>query len=561
MFARLLFVFSVVLTLTCAQPNAATFNAAVVQYYPYGLITSLDASTAISYNVASFIAAANNISSSGVGASIIVFPEAALGYQTVTAASTCARSQLTQYCEAVAVNSVPCTALSANQSRQLRPLSCAAQSIGITMVINMCEQLACSAANDPSCPADGNYLYDTNVVIRNDGLILAKYHKVHLFNQICFDTPPIQTATFTPAASLLQATFTSLVGFDIEFSSPVNQLLTSATVQTVAYSTQWAENQPPMLTSVMIQQAFSRIHNVNMLAANTLASIGNGGGIFTAGRPLSVAFNPTNYNAFEGQTNISYATVPTTPVTTDNSSYTNQFVTIPSIPSPAVPCSVTAIGLNGNCTFLLPITTPQVVSVSYGAVTCVANITLSNSTQAFPSTIYYALYASAVDYLNADVENVLTLQSCFLMRCQSVSTSAGQPLQCNNNVYAADVYVSAVDISASLNCSLFASNSPSVLASGQVLPMIAVNNASLIDTTAFTFGYVGQSSAATCWWRQVLNGTLTQPLYSMGMYGVHGYVSPLPSSTNHAYAHNHLSFSLLIFMTLFCGLILLLSTL
>jgi len=60
------------------------------------------------------------------------------------------------------------------------------------------------------------------------------------------------------------------------------------------YSTHWA-NSPPIENAPMIQQAFSRLHSVNIIAANTgFDQWVSGGGIFSEGDILAAYFNESD---------------------------------------------------------------------------------------------------------------------------------------------------------------------------------------------------------------------------------------------------------------------------
>ena len=55
------------------------------------------------------------------------------------------------------------------------------QEFNMVVVINMCTLQYCSAQNDTNCPSDGRYQWNTDVVFSEQGVILAVYHKSHLF--------------------------------------------------------------------------------------------------------------------------------------------------------------------------------------------------------------------------------------------------------------------------------------------------------------------------------------------------------------------------------------------
>jgi len=67
--------------------------------------------------------------------------------------------------------------------------------------------------------------------------------------------------------------------------------VTTLGIEHITYSSWW-DNFPPMMTASEMQQAFSREHGINMLAANTGAKLHNRGfGIYSSGIALETEFN------------------------------------------------------------------------------------------------------------------------------------------------------------------------------------------------------------------------------------------------------------------------------
>lgn len=59
----------------------------------------------------------------------------------------------------------------------LERLSCMARNNSIYVVANIGDKKSCNSS-DPSCPSDGRYQYNTDVVFDSEGKLVARYHKV-----------------------------------------------------------------------------------------------------------------------------------------------------------------------------------------------------------------------------------------------------------------------------------------------------------------------------------------------------------------------------------------------
>jgi hypothetical protein len=90
--------------------------------------------------------------------------------------------------------------------------------------------------------------------------------------------------------------FGSFVCFDIMYPHPALDVLQlPGGVKDVLFSSWWV-NLAPTYNALMIQQAWSRVNGVNLIAANTGTGFLNaGGGIFAAGEPLQTSFNTSDF--------------------------------------------------------------------------------------------------------------------------------------------------------------------------------------------------------------------------------------------------------------------------
>jgi hypothetical protein len=81
-----------------------------------------------------------------------------------------------------------------------------------------------------------------------------------------------------------------LVCFDIDFYSPVQQMV-DAGIRDFAYSSWWV-NTPPLGSATMVQQAWSRTLDVNLIASNIGQCPSScGSGIYQSGAVLTTAFS------------------------------------------------------------------------------------------------------------------------------------------------------------------------------------------------------------------------------------------------------------------------------
>ncbi|NXP54557.1 VNN1 Pantetheinase, partial [Heliornis fulica] len=208
------------------------------------------------------------------GAKIIVTPEDGIYGWRFT------RESIYPYLEEIpdpVVNWIPCTdpirfAPAPVQER----LSCMARKNSIYVVANIGDKKPCNSI-DPSCPSDGRYQYNTDVVYDSSGKLVARYHKYNLFqSEHQFDKPKKPEAvTF----ETLFGKFGIFTCFDILFHEPAVALVRELHVDTVLFPTAWM-NVLPFLTAIEFHSAWAMGMGVNLLSANThntkLAMTGSG---------------------------------------------------------------------------------------------------------------------------------------------------------------------------------------------------------------------------------------------------------------------------------------------
>ncbi|XP_056154882.1 biotinidase [Lampris incognitus] len=348
----------------------------------------------------------------------------------------------------------PCTEPGThNNTEILQRLSCMARRYSLYLVANMADLQPCPLSTDPSssCPSDGRWQFNTDVVFRSDGLLVARYHKHNLYFEKAFDQPPApELVTFdTPFAGR----FGVITCFDLLFHKPTITLVEKG-VRQLVYPTAWM-NQLPLLAAVQFQRAFSLGANVSILAANIRSDLlgMTGSGIFSPvsalhhharqGEPeegkLLVARLPVldplwraKSEGVRGETKgeAMGESWPTQPV---DSRYCLQKESCldsapcppPPFITPSLPLSpVTSSMMYDPFTFILLSGTEGKVSVCDGPFCC--HLQYQRSVQE-GSTELYALGAFAGTHT---VNGRYALQVCALVRCAgTVASSCGQEVE------------------------------------------------------------------------------------------------------------------------------------
>ena len=534
-----------------------TYRAVAVQYLPY---TNSSPSTTLSLNLATYQAIVASLIP--LAPHLIAFPEGGLGYLEADEASplnaTATRAALLPFCEPLPPpspsSSSLCAALNATVNPQLSVLSCLALSAHTTLVVNLCQVQYCTPGSPPpspsssppfpfastSCPPDGFYLWSSNVVLSPSGALLAVYPKAHLFDTLSFNTPTPTPTTFTLSLPLatppVNVTMATVVAFDIEFTQPLRALLLQG-VQHFVWTGWWATNQPPQLTAAMVQAGWAARWGVNLVAANALNNVGEGGGVYSGAALATVAFDPA-FVAQPGDWKVAVqdlpAVLPQSPAPLTSPNPTSAVVGVPVGGGVSVPCTITAIGEVGNCTFLSPSssTSPstQTVAAAHGDVRCVATV---SSPSADPSS--YALFASQTAYTALDTPSSLYLESCALLYCPGGGVGVGGGVQCAGVGWGAPVGYGGVEVWGGFNCSRFA---PTVGdggggeggggPAGTVLPMMAVGQAEVVAGGGYAWTYAGKAGGS-CWWNMSTTRSTSKGLYSIGFYATDGQENPSSS--------------------------------
>lgn len=175
----------------------------------------------------------------------------------------------------------------------LRSLSCVARDNGLVLVVNIPTLVRCSATDDPSCPSDGGYQFNTDVALDANGTVMATYHKMNLYHEPAFDPPPYPSDHVTVFETDF-ATFGLLTCFDLLWHDPTVALVAERGVRHLVMPTAWIDGLP-FLISVQSQMAWAIGLDVALLAANVQNSQDGyrGSGIYDGRRGyLSYVYGP-----------------------------------------------------------------------------------------------------------------------------------------------------------------------------------------------------------------------------------------------------------------------------
>ncbi|XP_067659156.1 pantetheinase-like [Haliotis asinina] len=221
------------------------------------------------------------------GADIIVFPEDGI-YGMIFG-----RNTIKPFLEEIPDPRInewnPCVTAGSNIDVAIqRELSCIARDNAMYVVANMGDRKPCNHSNDPMCPKDGQYQYNTDVTFNPEGVLVARYHKRHLFKENQFDTPPLELATFeTPFGK-----FGLITCFDILFYDPSVELIKNEGVRNIIFPTAWMDRLP-YLAAVEFHSAFAKGLGVNVLGANIHFPVYkfHGSGIYTPNGSVTYYYN------------------------------------------------------------------------------------------------------------------------------------------------------------------------------------------------------------------------------------------------------------------------------
>lgn len=263
--------------------SSATYKAAVVEFYPDQFHA---ANFRVQNNLNGFEKALDTVHLAG-GVDIVVFPEDA-----ILGEAFFSREEIAPYLEAIpeVVSTSnnkfnPCSDSNFTDRPILQRLSCLARDYHVVLVANMGDTQPCISNTSKSCPKDGKYYFNTNVVFESDGTLVAKYHKVNLYagEARIFNPGSYSNSSCISFETSFGVTFGTFTCYDLLFQEPANCLLSKG-IKNFVLPTAWGSSYP-FYMSVAVQQGWSRKHSVNFLASNQhfKMTYSTGSGIYSNG--------------------------------------------------------------------------------------------------------------------------------------------------------------------------------------------------------------------------------------------------------------------------------------
>jgi len=145
-------------------------------------------------------------------------------------------------------------------------LACIAKILNMYVAGNIIEERPCKGQD--SCPCDGHYQYNTNVIYNKTGCLVARYRKAHLYEKelLRLDKPPTQEYVYFDTE---YGRFGTEICFDITFKQPGVDLVEKYGIDHLVFPTYWP-NDLGFLFANMVQwsSGWARRMGVNFLAAN-----------------------------------------------------------------------------------------------------------------------------------------------------------------------------------------------------------------------------------------------------------------------------------------------------
>lgn len=233
---------------------------------------------------------------------VLVFPEFGL-----TPGPAKQRSDFYPYMEKIPESTAgvtPCDDSSFADRPILQRMSCAAKQNQQLLLIDMIDNVSCSAETDTKCPSDGHYQYNTAVIFDRTGKLVIKYHKSHEVKSLQdegYDVP--ETPSQVTYQSDFGVEFGVFVCFDIMFEDPPKKLRDRG-VEHFLYPVAQGN-----IGESTIIEGWSKNNNATVLSANLGSGMKDCSGLIVGGKPLDAKKVYLDNKDFPNE-NLLIATVP-----------------------------------------------------------------------------------------------------------------------------------------------------------------------------------------------------------------------------------------------------------
>jgi len=281
--------------------------------------------------------------------------------------------------------STPCGNLAFSNRPLLQRISCLAKYNSIYLSVNWGDYVSCSIKNDSTC-IHGRHQYNTQIVFSSSGEVVAKYWKLHLFNEGEFDTPSTDDPTYF---NMSYGSGTVKIGlftcFDSMYATPSWTLMKNYNISFFLLSHWWV-NSGTTSTAVQWFEALSRKYGINLVVASSGwfyypygPRDSSGSGIFSQGKILSSYFNydsvPIDYFGY-ADVNVSIngpyqkSSVPSYITVTGNTNLSTTYTSL-GYATPGKTLSGTSVCSTFTCSFSMKVSsTSTSISPDYWEMFC-----------------------------------------------------------------------------------------------------------------------------------------------------------------------------------------------
>lgn len=281
--------FSVVFLSTIA--SAASYRAAVLEFSPQ---------QAPSFNMTRAEADAHRLMNARAiqeymvlakqnGSQIFVSPEYGITADGIKTGSNeqfdWTRAAVVNFSEPVpALLSTPCDDDEAASFPLTAWASCTARELGMVFVLNFIDSVPCKDMPDMDCKfGDGLLLFNAAIAVDEQGRLIAKYHKHHLFGDESKYMDRGNSPNGTQFKTSFGVEFGMFICFDIMFN-----FFPSPDIKHFAFPTDWV-NARPLENALEAQRAWTGLHRKTMLASDYggFGKASSGSGIWVDGTALA----------------------------------------------------------------------------------------------------------------------------------------------------------------------------------------------------------------------------------------------------------------------------------